>query len=180
MANKPFPFSKKGSTPKSVVDVLLRHPGLDPQSLSTVPESAHNPMRYTEIPGQARDDERVSATHSGDEPNKAATPPLFHTVVKQRLRSKRTGNCGAASWHIKKLTQEDRTMRKIEPNEPHYVIVTTRKKIGMTQVQLSQKTGIAQCDISRIETGAANPSLKTIKRLATGMGMCVKMEFLPA
>ena len=71
-------------------------------------------------------------------------------------------------------------MKTTETNEPHKEIVTARKRVGMTQVQLSQKTGIAQCDISRIETGAANPSIKTIKRLAAGMDMCVKMEFLPA
>ena len=58
------------------------------------------------------------------------------------------------------------------------VIYKTRKTIGMTQVQLSRKTGIAQCDISRIETGQTNPSVKTIKRLAAGMGRSVKIEFL--
>jgi len=60
------------------------------------------------------------------------------------------------------------------------VIVDTRKKQGMTQVRLAEKTGIAQCDISRIETGTSNPSIKTLKRIAEGMGMTLKLEFLPA
>jgi len=58
--------NKKSSTPKSVVDV--RHCGLDPQSLSTAHMSIYNHKHNTEILGQAQDDERVSTTHSGDEP----------------------------------------------------------------------------------------------------------------
>ena len=45
--------------------------------------------------------------------------------------------------------------------------------------QLSEKTGIAQGNISKIESGEANPSLKTLKRLTVGMGMKLKLEFLP-
>jgi len=39
---------------------------------------------------------------------------------------------------------------------------------------------MAQCDISRMETGQANPSIKTLKRLAAGMDMNISIEFLPA
>ena len=46
--------------------------------------------------------------------------------------------------------------------------------------QLAEKTGIAQSDISRIENGNANPSLKTIERIASGMGMTLRVEFVPA
>jgi toxin-antitoxin system, antitoxin component, xre family len=45
--------------------------------------------------------------------------------------------------------------------------------------QLSERTGIAQTDISKLERGNANPSLRTLQRLATGMGMRVKIEFVP-
>ncbi len=59
-------------------------------------------------------------------------------------------------------------------------MLDARKKTGMTQKELSEKTGIAQADISRLETGNANPSLKTLQRLAEGMGMTLKLEFIPA
>ncbi len=49
----------------------------------------------------------------------------------------------------------------------------------MTQKDLSEATGITQADISRIENGTRNPSLKMVKRLAAGMGMRLKLEFLP-
>ncbi len=58
-------------------------------------------------------------------------------------------------------------------------IIDARQTTGMTQKELSEKTGITQADISRLESGSANPSLKTLQRLAEGMGMRLKLEFLP-
>ena len=55
-----------------------------------------------------------------------------------------------------------------------------RKGGGLTQKELSERTGIAQADISKLENGNANPSLRTLQRLAAGMGMQVKIEFIPA
>ena len=67
--------------------------------------------------------------------------------------------------------------------EPEFTImqamIDARKASGLTQKQLSEHTGIAQADISKLESGNANPSLKTLQRLAAGMGMKVKVEFLP-
>ena len=59
-------------------------------------------------------------------------------------------------------------------------MINAREKSGMTQKELSEKTGITQADISRLENGNANPSLKTLQRLAEGMGMTLKLEFVPA
>ena len=50
---------------------------------------------------------------------------------------------------------------------------------NLTQEQLAQVTGINQANISRLENGTANPSLRTLKRLAEGMGMELKLEFVP-
>ena len=58
-------------------------------------------------------------------------------------------------------------------------IVEGREENGMTQKQLSERTGIAQTDISKLERGNANPSLRTLQRLAAGMGMRVKIVFVP-
>lgn len=58
-------------------------------------------------------------------------------------------------------------------------IIDARKASGLTQKELSEKTGIAQSDISKLENGSANPSIKTLQRLAAGMGMTVKIEFKP-
>ena len=58
-------------------------------------------------------------------------------------------------------------------------LVKARAAKQMTQRELSAITGIAQGDISRIESAHANPSLKTLKRLADGMGMIVEITFKP-
>lgn len=56
-------------------------------------------------------------------------------------------------------------------------LTKAREITGMTQKQLSESTGIYQADISKIERGLANPSLSTLKRLADGMGLKLRIEF---
>lgn len=58
-------------------------------------------------------------------------------------------------------------------------MIDARERCGITQKKLSEVTGIAQGDISKLEHGGANPSIKTLQRLAAGMGMTLKIEFLP-
>ena len=58
-------------------------------------------------------------------------------------------------------------------------IIDARLKSGLTQKELSERTGIAQGDISKMENGNANPSIRTLQRLAAGMGMILRLEFLP-
>lgn len=59
-------------------------------------------------------------------------------------------------------------------------IIEGRQSKDLTQKQLAEVTGITQADISRLETGTANPSLRTLKRLAAGLGMKLKLEFVPS
>ena len=49
-------------------------------------------------------------------------------------------------------------------------IISARKDKNITQKELSDLTGITQGDISKIENGNANPSLKTLKKLAAAFG----------
>jgi transcriptional regulator with XRE-family HTH domain len=67
--------------------------------------------------------------------------------------------------------------------EPEYdtiqAIIDARKDSNMTQKELAERTGINQADISKIENGIANPALSTLKRLAEGMDMVLKLEFVP-
>lgn len=58
-------------------------------------------------------------------------------------------------------------------------IIDARQNSGLTQKELAERTGIAQGDISKLERGTANPSIKTLLRLAAGMGMTLRIEFLP-
>ena len=58
-------------------------------------------------------------------------------------------------------------------------IVDARISQNLTQKELSERSGINQADISKIENGTRNPSLNLLKRLADGMGMTLKIEFVP-
>lgn len=58
-------------------------------------------------------------------------------------------------------------------------MIDARKKCNITQKELAEKTGITQADISRIETGNGNPTLSVLKRIAEGMDMILKIEFIP-
>ncbi len=79
---------------------------------------------------------------------------------------------------------KDENFRKeCDALEPEFAIIRAmidaRRESGMTQKELSERTGIAQGDISKLENGNANPSLRTLQRLAEGMGMQLKVEFVP-
>lgn len=58
-------------------------------------------------------------------------------------------------------------------------LANAREHAGVTQKQLSERIGIYQADISKIERGLANPSVTTLNRLASGMNMRLKIEFIP-
>ena len=82
-----------------------------------------------------------------------------------------------------KEQMKDETFRKeYESLEPEYDLISSlvdaRKLNHVTQKQLADATGIAQSDISKIENGSGNPTIKILKRLADGLGMNLKIEFI--
>lgn len=85
--------------------------------------------------------------------------------------------------YLNEQLQNEEFKEEWEAIEPEFSIIQAmidaRKNAGMTQKELAEKTGIAQGDISKLESGSANPSLKTLQRLAAGMGMRLKLEFVP-
>ena len=66
--------------------------------------------------------------------------------------------------------------------EPEFSLIKAlmdaRLEKGLTQKELAEMTGISQGDISRIERGTANPSIKTIQRLATALDKKVQILFV--
>ena len=58
-------------------------------------------------------------------------------------------------------------------------IIEARISQNMTQKELAERTGIDQADISKLENGTRNPSLKLLKRLADGMDMNLSLVFTP-
>lgn len=83
----------------------------------------------------------------------------------------------------KKSLQDPRVKKEYDALQPEYDIIQAmidaRNSQHITQKELSERTGITQADISRIENGTRNPSLSMMKRIAEGLGMCLKLEFIP-
>ena len=65
--------------------------------------------------------------------------------------------------------------------EPQYAMIREmiriRNEKNITQKELSARTGIARADISKLESGNANPSIKTLVRIAAGMGKELHIAF---
>ena len=58
-------------------------------------------------------------------------------------------------------------------------IVDARTAQNLTQKELSKITGINQADISKLENGTRNPTVSLLKRLAEGMRMELRIQFIP-
>ena len=84
---------------------------------------------------------------------------------------------------LKEQLEDQEFKKEYEALQPEHAIIQAiidaRRQSGLTQKELSERTGIAQGDISKLERGNANPSIRTLQRLADGMGMILKLEFLP-
>lgn len=84
---------------------------------------------------------------------------------------------------LSKQLQDDEFRKEYESIQPEMdvirVIVDARTSRNMTQKELAERTGINQADISKLENGTRNPSINLLKRLADGMGMALKIEFVP-
>lgn len=58
-------------------------------------------------------------------------------------------------------------------------IIDARRKYHLTQKELSKRTGITQADISRLENGSSNPTIKLLQKLADGLDMDLEIRFVP-
>lgn len=81
-----------------------------------------------------------------------------------------------------KYLSNDEIRKEYEALEPEFQLIRAilyeRNKQSISQQELAFRTGINRSDISKIENGNANPSLKTLKRIADGLGKKLKIEFI--
>lgn len=84
---------------------------------------------------------------------------------------------------LEKQLEDEEFRKEYETIQPEIdiikALVDARNSLNLTQKELAERTGINQADISKIENGTRNPSLNLLKRLADGMGMVLKIEFIP-
>ena len=124
-------------------------------------------------------DRFVSAYERGETPNPCIDCNRYMKFEQLYQRAALLGCDAIATGHYARIAYNAERGRwllkksKNEAKDQSYVLYS------MTQEQLAQVTGINQANISRLENGTANPSLRTLKRLAEGMGMELKLEFVP-
>lgn len=82
-----------------------------------------------------------------------------------------------------KQLQDKEFRKEYESMQPEFdvirAMVDARISQNLTQKELAERTGINQADISKLENGTRNPSVNLLKRLAEGMDMVLKIEFVP-
>jgi DNA-binding XRE family transcriptional regulator len=54
-------------------------------------------------------------------------------------------------------------------------LIALREKHMLTQTELSEKTGVPQAQISRIERGVVNPRLSTVTKLLVALGAEIRI-----
>ena len=85
--------------------------------------------------------------------------------------------------YLNEQLKNEEFRKEWEENQPEMdiirAIIDARISQNMTQKELSERTGINQTEISRLENGSRNPSIKLLQRLAEGMGMTLKLVFTP-
>jgi predicted transcriptional regulator len=85
--------------------------------------------------------------------------------------------------YLQEQLQDPEFAKEYEAIQPEMdiikAIVDARTSQNLTQKELAARTGINQADISKLENGTRNPTINLLKRLADGMGMTLKIEFVP-
>lgn len=59
------------------------------------------------------------------------------------------------------------------------MLIAARTRANLTQAELAEKMGTSQSTIARLESGAAKPSLSTLRRYAKATGARLKITLEP-
>ena len=116
---------------------------------------------------------------------KSQKTPKAEKKWQRSIKQIMNGGMAMSSYkdYKKRALQNSEVKAEYDALQPEYDIIQAmidaRVQQNMTQKDLSAKTGITQADISRIENGTRNPSLSMVKKLAHGLGMQLKLEFVP-
>lgn len=82
---------------------------------------------------------------------------------------------------LMKRLEDPEFAREYKALEPEYEIIRqiiqSRIEQSLTQKELADRIGIKQSNISRLESGSYNPSLDFLKKVASGLGKEIHIEF---
>ena len=81
------------------------------------------------------------------------------------------------------LKKDPEFKKEWEALQPHLnqmrAILDAREKSKKTQKELSDLTGIDQGDISKLERGLSNPTIKSLQKIADALDMELSIKFIP-
>ena len=109
---------------------------------------------------------------------------IVQIILKENKKRNKKGVMVMTNYekYFAEQMQNEEFRKEYEALEPEFAIIQAiidaRQETGLTQRELSERTGIAQSDISKLENGNANPSIRTLKRLAEAMGKQLKISFV--
>ena len=58
-------------------------------------------------------------------------------------------------------------------------VLDARNSQNLSQKELAKLSGLNQSDISKLENGTCNPTIKLLQKIADGLDMDLKIEFVP-
>lgn len=70
------------------------------------------------------------------------------------------------------IQQQDTRRRVVEQ------YIQSRKEKGVTQTELARRAGVPRTNITRFESGAYNPSLEMMVRIASALGMKLEVRLV--
>ena len=83
----------------------------------------------------------------------------------------------------RKLLKNPKAKAEYEKLQPEFAVIErilrARIEKGITQKKLAQRMKTKQSAISRLESGAANPSISFLQRLAQALDSRLEIRFLP-
>ena len=84
-------------------------------------------------------------------------------------------------WHEEQM-RDPEYAEEYERLQPEYdiveAIIRARAEADLSQQQLAERCGMRQSAIGRLESGNANPTLKTLKQVAKGLGKQLRISFV--
>lgn len=85
--------------------------------------------------------------------------------------------------HLSELLKDSKFRQAYENQEPYYHVqrslILARLSQELSQKDLSIRSGIDQGNLSKIENGEGNPTIKVLSRIAKALDMELIIQFVP-
>ena len=86
--------------------------------------------------------------------------------------------------YFQKILNTDSSFKEEWENyQPEYevmkAVLDARLSNNLSQSELATISGINQSEISKIESGTRNPSIKILRKIANAMNMHIEIKFVP-